>query len=467
MKLTLLILLSFAVIPDSVLGAAALVRQLLDENRIEEAVPICRQYEVLPTRDDEVYFACAWVYYRTYRATAAETLLGKLKNAKSAPEYQLLQIYGSFANHLLPPEEVKKMDGATKQQYDDKVKLRIAEAQKLLEPFISTYKAAPIGKRAQELNAELYELKGQLEPAAFIYRGLIADNPKSARAHWGLGRYYLARGDFRRAKTHLEKTAELWPKHLGSRYNIALIYITEGTESYPIAAKWLTEAFKLDSADIGVLEQIGVVLENGKKIPAALKYWKRALELNPTASIALKKMEQYSDYVIDDLIAKNKWEEALAKIDSLTVGSVDPEKFNLQRGVCYRNLGEFKKAESYLRPLADSQVEPRSLVSRELGIVEFNFKRLDEAQKLFEKALSLDKNEPLNHAWLGFVFEAKKDYQAAMEAWNKAASLFKESADVKRALEKVVRLENKLGVKREVAKEPVKSEPAVDESVEW
>lgn len=467
MKLTLFFLLILAAVPRFALGAAALVRQLLDENRIEEAVPICRQYEVLPTRDDEVYFACAWVYYRTYRATAAETLLGKLKNAKSAPEYQLLQIYGAFATHLLPPEEVKKMDGATKQQYEEKIKFRISEAQKLLEPFISAYKAAPIGKRAQELSAEFYELKGQLEPAAFIYRGLIADNPKSARAQWGLGRYYLARGDFRRAKTHLEKTAELWPKHLGSRYNVALIYITEGTESYPIAAKWLTEAFKLDSADVGVLEQIGVVLENGKKIPAALKYWRRALELNPTAPIAFKKMEQYSDYVIDDLIAKKKWEEALAKIESLSVGSVEPEKFNLQRGICYRNLGEFKKAESYLRPLVENQAEPQSLILRELGVVEFNFKRHDEALKLFEKALSLDKNEPLNHAWLGFVLEAKKDYSAAVEAWNKAASLFKEAADVKRALEKVVRLETKLGVKREVAKEPVKTEPAADESVEW
>jgi hypothetical protein len=44
--------------------------------------------------------------------------------------------------------------------------------------------------------------------------------------------------------------------------------------------------------------------------------------------------------------------------------------------------------------------------------------------------------------------------------------LYKDSADIKRALEKVVRLESKMGVKREVAKETVKDEPKVDDSTE-
>ncbi|MBM4303252.1 MAG: hypothetical protein FJ112_02875, partial [Deltaproteobacteria bacterium] len=37
------------------------VKILLKENRIDEAVAVCRQYELLSTRDKDDRFACAWV----------------------------------------------------------------------------------------------------------------------------------------------------------------------------------------------------------------------------------------------------------------------------------------------------------------------------------------------------------------------------------------------------------------------
>ncbi|NDG27265.1 MAG: hypothetical protein EB120_08840 [Proteobacteria bacterium] len=67
-------------------GSAPLIRQLLSENRTEEAIPICRQYEVLPSRDNDVFLACSWVYYRTNRASAADALLAKLAQSKNLPE---------------------------------------------------------------------------------------------------------------------------------------------------------------------------------------------------------------------------------------------------------------------------------------------------------------------------------------------------------------------------------------------
>jgi len=434
-------------------GNAILLRQLLNENRLEEAVPICRQYEVLPSRDDEVYFACAWIYFRSFRASAADAVMAKLKNSKTLPEYHLLLIYSSVASLLQSPEAVKTMEANEKQLYTEKLKNRITETQKLLESFISSKKNTPAAKMAQELNAELYEMKGQLEPAAFLYRGLIADNPKSGRAHWGLGRYYLARGDFRKAKNHFEQTAQFWPKHMGSRYNLALIYISEGPENYSEAAKWLTEAFKLDSADVGVLEQIGVILEGSNKMTPIWKYWKRALELNPKAAIATKKLQQYSYVVVEDLIQQQKYEEALTKMGpEKSSEELEIDELSVYRGICYRNLGDFKKAKRYLTGFV-TEVGPKNpLAIRELGIVEFNLERYDEALAYFEKASVLEKSEALNFAWMGFSFEAKKDFPKALEAWAKAASLFKDPAEVKKSLDKVAKLEIKLG-KREVAQE--------------
>jgi tetratricopeptide (TPR) repeat protein len=435
-------------------GSADLLRQLLQENRSEEAVPICRQYEVLPSRDEAVNFACAWVYFRTFRANAAELLMQKLKNSTSLPEYQLLKIYGNVASQLLPSDSLKKLEPPARQQYDEKMKLKLSEAQRELQRFLDQYKTTPMGKLAQELSAEFYEMKGQLEPAAFLYRGLISEHPKSGRAHWGLGRYYLAQGDIRRAKGSLEKTAELWPRHIGSRYNLALISIAEGPQSYREAARWLAEAFKIDNADVGVLEQIGVLLEASGKPLAALKYWQRALQLNPQASIASKKMQQNITLVIQDLLIKKKWKEALEKIDTFSPLKEEGDEFSLQRGICYRHLSEFQKAFQQLSIVVQNAPE-NPLAIRELGIAKLNLKQTDEALKLFEKATKIEKNEGWNFAWLGFALEAKKDYVRAAEAWNQAASLLKEPAEIKQALEKVVRLEQKTGT-RVIAGKPEK-----------
>lgn len=427
-------------------SSSELIKQLLEQNRLEEALPICRQYEILPTRDDKVNFACAWVYYRTFRPDAARAILEKSKNSSNLPEYQLLKIYGQVANLLIRPESVDKLSPEERQQYTQRLNTKISESQKLIQNFLEQNKTHPMAVKAKEMNGEFYELKGQLEPAAFIYRGIIGGEKASAIAHWGLGRYYLAQGDIRRAKSSLKEVALMWPKHISCRYNLALLALLErGPQKNDEAAKWLTEAFKLNQSDAAVLEQIGVLLEANGKALAALKYWKRALEINPKSSLAQKKIQQNSNLVVQDLISQEKWQDALATIRSFTDSTGEtPEDLLVYEGIAHRRLGSFQKAGKIFRALMEKNPSV-PLVVRELGICELNMKKTDEAISLFKNASRKEKNEGLNFAWLGFAFEAKKDYWKAAEAWNKAASLFKDTKEIRNALTKVVRLEQKMG----------------------
>jgi tetratricopeptide (TPR) repeat protein len=439
-------------------SSADLLNQLVRENRLEEALPVCRQYEVLPTRDDAVNFNCAWVYYRTFRPEAAEAVLQKSRGSATLPEYQLLKIYGTVAKELLEQKSLEKLSPEAKQDYELKIKAKILEAQKDLQGFLERYKNHPVITKAKEINGEFYEMKGQLEPAAFIYRGILADQPKSAQAHWGLGRYYLAQGDLRRAKISMEETAVFWPKHVSSRYNLALISISQrGAQKNDEAAKWLTQAFKLNQSDTGVLEQIGVLLEANGKPLVALKYWNRALELNPNSSLALKKVQQNSTLVIQDLAAKEKWEEVISKIASFSgAGGETPEDLLLYEGMAHRHLGSFMRASRILTRVLE--MNPNSPIAiREFGICELNLNRTNEAITLFDKAARMEKNEGLNYAWLGFAFEAKRDYWRAAKAWTEASGLFRDPKEIKNAIEKVVRLEQKMG-KRFVASEDSESE---------
>src|SRR4051812_27050900 len=84
------LLCSLTVVP---LWAAGPVRTFLAQNRLEEALPICRQYEVLLTTDHDNLFACAWIYFRTERVESAEKILERERKSYLMPEYQLLLAY--------------------------------------------------------------------------------------------------------------------------------------------------------------------------------------------------------------------------------------------------------------------------------------------------------------------------------------------------------------------------------------
>src|SRR5439155_10770786 len=121
-----------------------------------------------------------------------------------------------------------------------------------------------------------------------------------ARAHWGLGRYYLSKGEAAKAKSELDEVTRIWPKHLGSRYNLAVMAIAQ--ENYPEAARWLAECYRLDRADSGVLEQMGILFEKKGMIDEAVKYWSRALEYNKDSTISKEKLAQYTSRVLDTYI---------------------------------------------------------------------------------------------------------------------------------------------------------------------
>jgi hypothetical protein len=138
MRAQIQLFLVWLVFSSSAFGNAPLLRQLLNENRLEEAVPICRQYEVLPSRDDDVYFACAWVYFRSFRAPAAEAVMTKLKNSKTLPEYHLLLIYSSVGSILQAPEEVKKLEPDDRKIYEEKLKNRTAYLEGQLQGYFNS-----------------------------------------------------------------------------------------------------------------------------------------------------------------------------------------------------------------------------------------------------------------------------------------------------------------------------------------
>jgi tetratricopeptide (TPR) repeat protein len=424
------ILLAFAFAPHFGFGASQ-VRNLLRQNRLDEALPVCRQVEVLGTTNEDNLFACAWVYFRSDQINAGEKMLERLHRHYGNPEYQLLLGYDFFK----------------KRQYED--------ARRSFDSMASKHRRGPTGLTAQELSGELYEAQGQLDTAAFVYRQVVGDDPNRGTAQWGLGRYYLAHGDNARAKQHLERTALLWPRHAASRVKLATLYLNLGDIS--TAAHWLAEAYRINKLDPQVLDQMGVLFEKKGMINQAIKQWQKSLEIKKDDKFAKDKLSTYLTYVVDALIEAKQYKQALNELDTSGKSLATDPKLLLRRGTIYLNMFKFEKAAGdFLAYVNSNPKDP--LARRQLGICYLNLKLNDQALDNFSRALEAEPTNGINYAWMAYVLESQGRFTDAKEAWQKALELMKDPKDLERANRRLASVEKKLGTEKEKNREKAEKE---------
>src|SRR4051812_4767082 len=114
-RLHFFLLIAIGLFAYSPASALSPVRNLLQENRLDEALILCRQFEVLSTNDNDNFLACAWVYYKMDRVDSAEKLMDKMKRSFSLPEYQLLLAEGKIKRKQY--DEAKKILSSITTEY--------------------------------------------------------------------------------------------------------------------------------------------------------------------------------------------------------------------------------------------------------------------------------------------------------------------------------------------------------------
>ncbi len=430
--------IGLAVILAMPLQAASPARSLLNENRLDEAVTVCRQIEVLSTSDPDGFAACAWVFFRLEKDEIAERFMEKIRKAAVTIEYQMLTAYSQIR----------------KKNYD--------AAKATLGTLSEANRGGNTGLAIQELNAELYENMGQLDTAAFIYKQLASEDPSRARAHWSLARYYLSKGDVGRATTHLEQTAKLWPKHLGSRYNLGVLKVQEGALTE--AARWLAECYRINRADPGVLEQLGLLYEKKGALPDAIRYWQKAVALSKDTPIAKEKLAYYATQSVDTLIENKQFDRALAQVESMGKGLIKDPKMLFRRAVIYRNLNRFDSAIRDLKAFR-SLAQEDGAVMRELGMCYMSIRMVEQASASFLRALELEPENGLNYAWLAYVLETKGKLLEAREAWKRSVQYLTEPDEVERARRRLALVERRIPAGKK--DKPVEDQEAKEEKPAW
>jgi len=394
------------------------VKTLLKENRIDEAVAVCRQYELLSTRDKDDRFACAWVYLRNEQLEAAEKILEEQKSNSKNLEYQLIRGYFLV------------------------VQKKYEEAKKLFEAIANSNKGKPVGLEAQELIAETYELQEKSATAGFLYNLVLKEDSNRGRSAWGLARFYQGQNDIRRCIQYAELTTKLWPKHIASRFLLAKIYFAMGPEYTAEGFNWLKESYRLNRSNPEVLEEIGSFFERKMKIPEAVKYWQKAINIKPNIILANEKIKEYFAQTIQQLFESEKYEEVLEKLESNRSIS-ETSEMTLIKGQSYRNIGKHDQAIITLKQYL--KTDPKNaLANRELGIAYLNQKAWDLAAEAFSKSVINEPTNGINFGWFAYALEEKGDLAKAKEYWEKALAVIQEPEQREKATRKISSITKRL-----------------------
>lgn len=149
--------------------------------------------------------------------------------------------------------------------------------------------------------------------------------------------------------------------------------------------------------------------------------------LEKSSSLApgnIRLMKSLGDAYIDAGMLDDA-EQAFLKILEITPYHAET-RLSLAR--IYEMQGESRRADQQvgrlleLEPIASLRQEALGLIGLEKGQEYLKKGKLDEAQEAFERVLSVVPDDPLANTLLGDLYAARKDYDAAEQAYLKAAS---------------------------------------------
>ncbi|MCP4668488.1 MAG: tetratricopeptide repeat protein, partial [Deltaproteobacteria bacterium] len=125
-----------------------------------------------------------------------------------------------------------------------------------------------------------YERNRIWQDPVTLWEDNVKKSPGKARVHGNLGKAYLDKGLYEKARLAFERTIELDPTLLGAYDNLATIYI-DHFRDYGRAREFLYEALNRNPDFPSPYLNLGVINLRLKELPEAVKHFEKVLALDP------------------------------------------------------------------------------------------------------------------------------------------------------------------------------------------
>ncbi len=117
-----------------------------------------------------------------------------------------------------------------------------------------------------------------------LWEDNAAKSPNRARVHGNLGKAYLDKREYEKARIEFEKTIALDPTFLGAYDNLAVIYI-DNLREYEKARKYLIEAIERNPDYPSPYLNLGVIHLHMRELPQAVQAFEKVLKLDPESRL--------------------------------------------------------------------------------------------------------------------------------------------------------------------------------------
>lgn len=122
-----------------------------------------------------------------------------------------------------------------------------------------------------------------------LWSNVVTNSPNKARPCYGVGHYYLKKGNMTEAIFHLTKAVDLDPFYSSAWNDLGVAFIESGLPERAIEP--LMTATRLDPTYVEAWNNLGVALINMQKYEKALEMFQMALNIVPSHEIALHNIQ--------------------------------------------------------------------------------------------------------------------------------------------------------------------------------
>jgi len=300
----------------------------------------------------------------------------------------------------------------------------LSEKKKNWEQAITYYQRireiAPKNSLAQAKLARVYQRKGQVEKAGENYQQALDLNPELP------GWVYKELGEIWENQGKLEAACNLYEQAITNNSASLFIYKKRGEtleklgkdaearEAYKAAIKKYCQYLEDNSDNLGALEQLAGIYESTQEFNLAAICYQRVVEKQPENALTHGKLARCYSILGEEKKAVEEYQKATEITDKL------PAWVYSGVGDVLEKQGELEKAGSAWLKAIELEPEQPPITYQKLGEVLWQLKKVNEAASCWEKAAQLYPGKALFHFCLGQAKAEQKQWEAAVEAYQKA-----------------------------------------------
>jgi tetratricopeptide (TPR) repeat protein len=242
---------------------------------------------------------------------------------------------------------------------------------------------------------------------------------------------YKKDGDISNAIKSLHQAIEQREDYAAAHYSLGILY--RQSKNNERAIFHLERAAQLDGKNAQILYSLGLAYQQANRQKDAIETLTKAADAKPT--------DDQVQSALGTMLLREDVKKAILHLEAAVKVKPNDPYYLQQLGLAYRMANNNPQAEKHLTRSAALKKDP--ITEFNLGVLYRRMQQQEKAVSHYEEALRLDEKMTAAYWDLANLYSQMKQYNEAIEAFNKYLELAKDSKDAPIAKKRIQELRGK------------------------